>query len=141
MTAFFPLPSGVLANMRTTAAQFMQEPVTLYVPEISYDTYGSQIITSGSLTLTSGYVGAVSGKDRELVAGVLRQLQDNGIQTSYLSTVLLPIDTELEDTTVLVINDQRWRVVWDNRDTMDSVQLYTKIIALRITNQDEQWLQ
>jgi len=124
------LPANALSFMRDIANQFMQEPITLYSGAIAYDMYGQQTVTSGVTWSGLGYVGKLSGKDREM----LNQLNQywggrDGMEYKYLSTILLPFETPIEENYIARIQDKDYQIVWHTNDTMNGVQVYTKCYA------------
>jgi hypothetical protein len=134
------LPDGALSAMRSIALQFMQEPVTIFEPILTYDTYGQQIVTSGTLVQVSGYVGRASGADRELVKrDDGNAFYHSGIETRQFATVLVPVDTELSTTHVILIKEKPYQVVWHTDDGMRGVMPYTKCVCVSITRLDEMY--
>jgi hypothetical protein len=132
------LPLSNISALRTTANGFMTEPISIIEITNYYDIYGQQT-TSGMITWSGlGYVGNVSGKDREM----LNQLNQywggrDGNATTYTSLVLLPFETPIQVTNVIRFSGQDWDIIWHNNDTQDTVQLYTKIIVSKKTYADK----
>jgi hypothetical protein len=123
------LPLSNISALRTTATGFMTEPVSIIEITNYYDMYGQQT-TSGMITWSGlGYVGNVSGKDRELLFGSGLTTARDGNEFLYTSLVLLPFETPIEETNLIRFNSQDWDIIWHNNDTQDTVQLYTKIIV------------
>lgn len=133
MLPSYLLASGTLAHMRTTARDFMQSPINIYNVTLGYSQYGEQTTSSGLVYSTSGYIGAITGSDRELLSAFIR----TGVDTNHYATILLPFDTDVRDTYIMRFNNADWRVVWHTNDTMDAVQIYTKCIVGRLTQSDE----
>ena len=132
------LPSGALDAMRTTAQQFMQQQITLYKPTISYNQYGQQVLASGNLTSVSGYIGNISGSDRELIAGVIGEFtQRAGVEIRSIATLLMPVDTVIDNQYKARVNETVYSVIWNNSNTMEGVHVYCKAIVVDIDRTDE----
>jgi hypothetical protein len=130
------LPTTLLPDIslvRAQANQFMTSIVTLFTPEITYDTYGQQTITSGNVVQVSGYVGALSGKDREFITSLSR----NGTETTHIATLLVPFNTVIDENYNVLVDNHRYNVLWTNNETSNAVQVYTKAIISRIDRGDE----
>ena len=118
--------------MRSIANGFMTEPVQLITTTIAYDIYGQQSLTTIVTWSGLGYVGRVSGRDREL----LNQLNQHwggrdGIEYNYTATILLPFEVLIEPDTLIHTNGYDYDVIWCNNETQNTVQLYTKLIVRR----------
>lgn len=123
--------------MRQKAEQFMQYPIELYDVSIHYGSHGEQTTVSGLIHSTTAYIGALSGKDQEFVATLERQ----GVKTSYYATILIPLGhPAISDNYVIRASGKNWSIEYHSDDTMPGVQLYTKIIAKRMTITDEREL-
>ena len=130
------LPTALLPDIslvRAQANQFMTSIVTLFTPQISYDTYGQQTITSGNVVQVSGYVGALSGRDREFINSISR----NGTETTHIATLLVPFTTIIDESYNVLVDNHRYNVLWSNNETSNAVQVYTKAIISRIDRGDE----
>jgi hypothetical protein len=130
------LPTTLLPDIglvRAQANQFMTSIVTLFTPQISYDTYGQQTITSGNVVQVSGYVGALSGKDREFISSISR----NGTETTHIATLLVPFNTVIDESYNVLVDNHRYNVLWSNNETSNAVQVYTKAIISRIDRGDD----
>jgi hypothetical protein len=127
------LPDGALNAMRNTAQQFMQQQITLYKPVITYNQYGQQVLASGTLTQVSGYIGALSGSDRELV----NTLSRSGMEIKSIATLLLPVETTIDNNYIARVGNTTYNVIWNNADTMDGVQVYCKAIVVNLLRTDE----
>jgi len=111
----------------------MTSIVTLFTPQIAYDTYGQQTITSGNVIQVSGYVGALSGKDREFINSISLK----GTETTHIATLLVPFSTVIDESYNVVVDNHRYNVLWTNNETSNAVQVYTKAIISRIHNGDD----
>ncbi len=132
------MPTGALAVMRTQAESFMQDTIALYTPVLSYDRYGTQIVTSGTPVTSACYFGDVSGTDKELISETLQSIvQRDGAEIRSVATALLPFETPITNDMVARKNDKDWHVIWNSNDTSNAVQLYTKIIVANIVRRDE----
>lgn len=121
------LPIGQLQSMRNQANGVMTEQVRVCSIDVAYNDYGQQVVTSGLLFTSSGYVGKISGRDREL----LERLNYTGTETETMVTILLPFANEVHIDEVIHAQNKEWRVIWSNADTQDSVQIYEKAICAR----------
>ena len=119
------LPNGMLESIRTTANQFMTEIVNVVSIVVSASETGQQIVTSGLLFTSSGYIGRISGRDQEL----LERLGYDGTATETFITILLPHGNEIAIDNRIHAQNKEWRVIWSNADTQDSVQVYEKAIC------------
>ena len=132
------LPAGALTAMRQTANDFMTQEMAIYAISLAYDKYGQQVVTSGLLATVTGYFGAVKGRDKELLSQTLQAYtRRDGVRVSTDALVLLPFETTIENDQIVRVNDKDYHVVWNNTDTQDSVQLYTKAIVVHFMVQDE----
>jgi predicted TIM-barrel enzyme len=135
------LPHNLLPDIglvRAQAQQFMTSIVTLFEPTITYDDYGQQIITSGTGVQVSGYVGALSGKDKELLRSISgNYTYRNGKEISHTALLLLPFGTIIEENYIVLVNNQQYDVIFTNNDTSDAVQVYTKAIITRVDRVDD----
>jgi hypothetical protein len=127
------LPSGALDAMRNTAQQFMQQQITLYKPVISYNQYGQQVLASGTLTQVSGYIGGISGSDKEIVSALFR----TGVEIKSIATLLMPVNTVIDNKYKARVNETVYNVVWNNSGTMEGVHVYCKAIVIDIDRTDE----
>jgi hypothetical protein len=87
-------------------------------------------------------VGALSGKDIEVLNNSMgMNTVRAGVKTSYFTTILIPFEEiPIQDNYVIRANNKNWSISYHNNDTMNGVQLYTKIIAQRMTYNDEREL-
>lgn len=132
------LSSGILNQMRSTANDFMQDTVQVLSTSITYNDYGDQTVDTTVSFSGLGYVGSLTGSDRDLFTSLQQYRGERvGNVTSYGALVLLPFGTEISDTDLILANGYEWGVVWHNNDTMDAVQLYTKAIIMREVKTDE----
>lgn len=129
----FRLPTQTLAALRLDAAQSFDTPVSIYEITIENDRYAQQVITSGLLVSTSGYVGRVRGSEAELffrtIDNSIRQI--DGTRTIFALTLLVPIGTPLDTRYIVVVSGIDYRVVWHTTATQENMQLYEKAIITR----------
>ena len=138
MLPAYLLPSGALAGMRRQAQDFMRQPMTIYAIELGYDRFGTQIVTSGAVVTTSGYIGGIRGSDRELMSATMQSYtQRQGVRVKTDALVLLPFETQLDTDYIINTNDQDWHIVYHNNETMNGVQVYTKAICVQYHTEDE----
>lgn len=138
MLPSYLLPSGALSSMRTIAVDFMTTQMSIYEISLSYDMYGRQTATSGLRSTVSGYLGAIRGSDRELLNQTMQAYtRRDGVKVKTDALVLLPFETYIENDDVIRANGRDWHVVWNNNNTQDSVQVYTKAIVVDLVTQDE----
>ena len=132
------LPTGTLELMRAQAQAFMRQSLVLYNPTLAYDTYGTQVVTSGIGVTVSGYVGAVRGTDKDLLIETMQSIvQRDGVEIRSVAIVLLPFETVITNQYVIHHRQKAWNVIWNSNDTMDAVQIYTKALIAHITRKDE----
>lgn len=132
------LPDGALDTMRQSAQQFMRQTMYIYDPTITYDSYGSQVVTSGTPVVASGYIGAITGTDRELITELLNGVrQRDGIEIREVSTILLPDTIAITDTNIIRANDKDYNILWSNTNLMNGVKIYTKAIGVHLARRDE----
>ena len=120
------LPSNsALTQMRTQAAQFWNTPVAVYSVTIGYSTYGQQIVSSGLRFSATGYVGAITGSDAELLQtmGLIGAVKETKI------TVLIPFGNDFLQSDIVRINNKDYRVIWSSAETQDNMQVYSKAIC------------
>lgn len=129
----FPLPSTILEYMRAQANAFMTEPVEVYSITVNLNGDGQQIYSSGLKYTTSGYVGGISGRDKEL----LERLKLLGVETEHRVLVLLPIGQPIDKDDVVRTATRELRVIWSNKDTQDTVQLYQKAVCADLSIEPE----
>lgn len=127
------LPSGVLAQMRSTAQQFFTTPVVLYSGGISYNQYGEQALINSVVWSGLAYFGALTGADREVLGALARE----GVNTTYTALVLIPFGTSVDSSYIIRSQNEDWRIIWDTDYTQDSVQVYTKCVVAKIFKEDE----
>lgn len=125
----FQLSDSVLLQMRTQANLSMQDDIHIYTVTVSHNMYGEQIVTSGLPTTAKGLIASLSGKEDDLVSA----LKDEGLLKSQSAKLLLPFETVLETSQVIVDSGtaREWDVVWANYDMTDEYQLYTKAVITR----------
>lgn len=124
--------------MRATARDFMTETLFLYNVNIAYDEFGRQVTTSGLLATVSGYFGGLSGSDQELLSNsILGITQRNGVRVKTSALALMPFETTITNQNIIRKAGEDWHVVWNNNDTQDSVQVYTKAIVVQFETIDE----
>lgn len=121
------LPAGQLTLMRNQANGFMTETINVCSLTYDHDGNGQQVVSSGLLFTVSGYIGKISGKDQEM----LENLQLVGTSTETFVTILLPFGNQIDTSNVIHAQNLEWRVIWSNKDTQDSVQIYEKAICAR----------
>lgn len=132
------LPDGALENMRATAQQFMRQTMYIYNPTITYDSYGSQVVASGTPVQSSGYIGAITGTDRELIVELLNGVtKRDGVEIREVSTILLPDTITVDDTNIIRVGSKDYNVLWSNTSLMNGVKVYTKAIGVHLARRDE----
>ena len=102
------LPAGQLQAMRNTANGFMTENIRVCSIDVDNDDYGQQVVTSGLRFACSGYVGKISGRDREL----LEQFNYTGTETETMVTILLPFGNQVQVDEIIHAQNKEWRVIW-----------------------------
>lgn len=126
------LTPSQLALLRTQANQFFSETISVYSPTISYNEYGQDVVASGLIITTSGYIGKLSGKDLELVKGSNNngKINENvGMQHEDFAVVMIPLGTEIQNQYIVRAQGRDWRVVWSNAYLNDPYKLYEKAIC------------
>jgi hypothetical protein len=126
------LPSGMFTKILSEANLFFTEPVDVYSVVLSYNAYGTQVPVSGLRFSTSGYIGKISGKDKELLEFVTRKSL-TGTETETYATVLLPVGNSVFTDNVIRSQNAEYRVIWTNTDTGNGVQVYEKALCAKYT--------
>ena len=124
------MPSGAFSAMRGVAQLFMTTPMTIYDVTETYSMYGEPIRFSGAVWSGLGYIGKLSARDIDLVTSTdFYRSRDDGSEVTYMSTILLPENTLVEDNYRIVVNNTEWQIIWNNIQTSSAVRFYTKIVA------------
>jgi len=131
----FPLPSGVMAQIRTQANQFFTELIEVYEVALSYDTYGRERETAGLLFTTSAYIGKVIGKDKELIDEFRKMF--TGTRTESFITCLWPYGNPASTLNIIKAQTDEFRIVWTNSDTSDDVRAYEKALCAKLDIEPE----
>lgn len=124
------LPSGALVAMRDVAQSFMTTPITIYDVTETYSIYGEATRTSGVVWSGLGYVGKLSARDVDLVTSSdFYRTREEGVEIKYMATILLPFEVSIDPRYKIATSGTVWDVIWDNNNTSDGVQIYTKALV------------